>query len=223
MCLPARVALLGNYKGKPEPCMWHRRRATGGSLAAWPSHCLPPPLWELCAAQHSPRAGSPVHMGQATAAGALCSVLYWRKVNCQSCKGEAYSLLTIFNLKMQMLLVSRSLIRVPLCHALTSIREDYENIATLAFYKCHYDSTCCTNAWLSHWGLSPGFFLRMQTNKPRNYNCLPAESVIGGNNDISALLISLPPRLAPSYWVTCHTPLWWGEFNLSAIMTMEPF
>lgn len=30
----------------------------------------------------------------------------------------------------------------------------------------------------------------MQTNKPRNYNCLPAESVIGGNNDISALLIS---------------------------------
>lgn len=83
---------------------------------------------------------------------ALCalSVLFRRKVNCQSCEGEAYSLLTIFNLKMQMLLVSRSLIRVPLCHALTSIREDYENIATLAFYKCHYDSTCCTNAWLSH-------------------------------------------------------------------------
>ena len=72
------------------------------------------------------------------------------RVNCQSCKEETYSLLTIFNLKMQMLLVSRSLIRVPLCHALTSIRGDYENVSTLAFSKCHYDSTCCTNAWLSH-------------------------------------------------------------------------
>lgn len=76
MCLPARVALLGNYKGKPEPCVWHRRKATGGSHVAWPSRCLPPPWRELCAAQRSPRAGSPVHMGQATAAGALCSVLY---------------------------------------------------------------------------------------------------------------------------------------------------
>lgn len=35
---------------------------------------------------------------------------------------ETASLLTIFNLKMQMLLVSRWLIRAPLCHALTSIR-----------------------------------------------------------------------------------------------------
>lgn len=74
------------------------------------------------------------------------------RVNCRSCEEEPYSksLLTIFNLKMQMLLVSRSVIRVPLCQALTSIRGDYENISTLAFSKCHCDSTCCTNAWLSH-------------------------------------------------------------------------
>lgn len=67
------------------------------------------------------------------------------------------------------------------------------------------------------------FSLRMQTNKPRNYNCLPAESVIGGNNDISGLLIFLPLRLALVYWGTCHPPLWWDEFNLSTVMTMQPF
>lgn len=72
-----------------------------------------------------------------------------RRVNCQGCRGETYSFLTIFNLKMQMLLASRSLIRAPLCHALTSIRGDYEHASTLAFPKCHCDSTCCTNAWLS--------------------------------------------------------------------------
>lgn len=59
-------------------------------------------------------------------------------------------------------------------------------------------------------------FLLLQgwTNKPRNYNCLPAESLIGGNNDISALLIFLASRLASAYWVTCHTHVWWGELNL---------
>lgn len=46
------------------------------------------------------------------------------RVNCRSREEETYSLLTIFNLKMQMLLVSRSVIRVPLCQALTSIRGD---------------------------------------------------------------------------------------------------
>lgn len=57
--------------------------------------------------------------------------------------------------------------------------------------------------------------LRVWTNKPRNYNCLPAESLIGGNNDISALLIFLACRLASAYWGTCHTYVWWDEFNLS--------
>ena len=59
------------------------------------------------------------------------------------------------------------------------------------------------------------FLHRVWTNKPRNYNCLPAASLIGGNNDISALLIFLARRLASAYWGTCHTHVWWGEFNLS--------
>lgn len=57
--------------------------------------------------------------------------------------------------------------------------------------------------------------LRVWTNKPRNYNCLPAKSLIGGNNDISALLIFLACRLASAYWGTSHTYVWWDEFNLS--------
>lgn len=57
--------------------------------------------------------------------------------------------------------------------------------------------------------------LRVWTNKPRNYNCLPAKSLIGGSNDISALLIFLSCRLASAYWGTSHTYVWWDEFNLS--------
>lgn len=44
--------------------------------------------------------------------------------NCRSREQESDSSLPIFNLKMQMLLVSRSAIREPLCQALTSIRGD---------------------------------------------------------------------------------------------------
>ncbi len=56
---------------------------------------------------------------------------------------------------------------------------------------------------------------RVWTNKPRNYNCLPAETPIAANNDISALLISSAGGLASTYWVTCHTHVWWGELNLT--------
>lgn len=56
---------------------------------------------------------------------------------------------------------------------------------------------------------------RVWTNKPRNYNCLPAESLIAANNDISAPLISSAHGLASTYWVTCHTYFWWGELNLA--------
>lgn len=126
-------------------------------------------------------------------------LLCQRRVNCQSRQEETYSLLTIFNLKMQMLLASRWRVREPVCHALTSIR----GIRRTAPHW-HFASVTVTALAAQMPGCHTEvyhrvFFLRMQTNKPRNYNCLPAESVIGGNNDISALLISLPPRLAPSY------------------------
>lgn len=49
-----------------------------------------------------------------------------------------------------------------------------------------------------HWELYRWrFLLCVWTHKPRNYSCLPAESLIGGNNDISTLLIFL--ALASAY------------------------
>lgn len=105
--------------------------------------------------------------------------------------------------------------RTSLYCVLTSIRQDYRDRGTLAFGQCHSDSTCCWNARLSQSAFIAGLsLLRVWTNKPRNYNCLPAESLIGGNNDISALLIFLACRLASAYWGTCHTCVWWDEFNL---------
>ena len=121
-----------------------------------------------------------------------------------------------YNLKMQMCGLLWSLMRTSLCCVLTSIRQDYRDRGTLAFGQCHSDSTLlleCPAVTVSFiTGLS---LLRVWTNKPRNYNCLPAKSLIGGNNDISALLIFLACRLASAYWGTSHTYVWWDEFNLS--------
>lgn len=116
---------------------------------------------------------------------------------------------------MQMFGLFWSLMRTSLYCVFISIRQDYRDRGTLAFGKCHCDSTWFWNARLSLGALSLGFLLRVWTNKPRNYNCLPAESLIGGKNDISGLLIFLARRLASAYWGTCHSHVWWGEFNLS--------
>lgn len=111
-----------------------------------------------------------------------------------------------YNLKLQMCGLLWSLMRTSLYCVLTSIRQDYRDRGTLAFGQCHSDSTCCWNARLSQSVFITGLsLLRVWTNKPRNYNCLPAKSLIGGNNDISALLIFLACRLASAYWGTSHT------------------